>query len=222
MAERGAHEALAQQVEARVIAAAEAGQAMATSDTNAGTPGDAAEAAMQASAAAHANQATNANNGAQASNGAPAQPASGAAQAKEVDIWEGIPDEPDGTDANDPWGGLPAPWQPLPDWLTASTSVGTPQAPSWPTSWGDSGSATAGSGSAGAAPAGAVSGSGGTGSGGGAQFAPRDRSPEDVQVGPSTASHGQPAKVEPNLDVLAQQVYSILKKRISAERRRFG
>ncbi len=103
------------------------------------------------------------------------------------------------------WGNLPAPWEPLPDWMAtpAESSVGAPQPASQP----QSSSAPA------RAPSANTSGT---------QRAERGRSlPADVGEAPP-AHIREIVAPEPDLDLLAQQVHSILKRRLAAERRRFG
>src|SRR6185312_9595617 len=125
------------------------------------------------------------------------------------------------------WGNLPAPWEPLPDWLTspsdklesaaetqagpalqqpgAQTWAGPAVAPSTP------GRAPSASSAAASAPTAGV------------QRAERGRALPAVE---SETVHAQPAHEgsapEPDLDALAQQVHTILKRRLAAERRRFG
>lgn len=99
------------------------------------------------------------------------------------------------------WGGLPAPWEPMPAW---------PAAPSMPAP--DAGffgavPPPAGAPGAEAAPAPAA-----------AQRAETGRSlPEESD---SERAHEQAPAPAPDLDALARQVYDILKRRIAAERRR--
>ncbi len=104
------------------------------------------------------------------------------------------------------WGDLPAPWEPLPDWMTTPTdsSVSAPQSASQPQ---PSSSAAA------RAPSVDTPGT---------QRAERGRSlPAETEE--SSPAHIQEAgNPEPDLDQLAQQVHAILKRRLAAERRRFG
>ena len=103
------------------------------------------------------------------------------------------------------WGNLPAPWEPLPDWMVtpAEPSVGGPQSAPQP----QSSSASARAPSANTP---------------GTQRAERGRSlPAEVEEAPSAHAR-EIAAPEPDLDLLAQQVHAILKRRLAAERRRFG
>jgi hypothetical protein len=101
------------------------------------------------------------------------------------------------------WGGLPAPWEPMPDF------VGT--APAW-TPFPDTGPDSAG---------GRSDATGAAGGGVAVHRAASDRS-EAAAVGPAQAGPGSGEKGEPapDLDALARQVYAILRRRIAAERRR--
>ena len=103
------------------------------------------------------------------------------------------------------WGNLPAPWEPLPDWMAtpAESSIGGPQPASQP----QSSSAPARTPSSNTR---------------GTQRAERGRSlPAEVEE--SSPAHAREiAAPEPDLDQLAQQVHAILKRRLAAERRRFG
>ena len=129
----------------------------------------------------------------------------------------------------DTWGGLPAPWEPLPDWLVASTATESitpmPAISSQPsstahlageieskTSLADGGGDRGGDGHARGTP-------------GPVQRAGRERSADmeqEAQMAISSPSFpADPAKVpEPDLDVLARQVYAHLKRRLEVERRR--
>lgn len=113
------------------------------------------------------------------------------------------------------WGNLPAPWEPLPEWLATMPEsagmippplaelpiVSAPPAPMLATSTNLSEGAPA------------------------IQRAGLERSleePESENVG-ATGSHSQsePARVpEPDLDAMAQQVYALLKRRLGVEQRR--
>jgi hypothetical protein len=83
------------------------------------------------------------------------------------------------------------------------------------------GSASFGGGASGNAGGGGDSGSGSNGGSGGgaAQFAETSRSLEAPAAPPTAAANTQ-QPAPPDLDALAHQVYSILKRRLSAERRR--
>ncbi len=112
---------------------------------------------------------------------------------------------PSRPDTRPVWGNLPAPWEPLPDWMAAPTgsSVGAPQPASQP----QSSSATSRTPSADTP---------------GTQRAERGRSlPADIEE-PSRTHMQETAAPEPDLDLLAQQVHAILKRRLAAERRRIG
>ena len=119
--------------------------------------------------------------------------------------------------ARDVWSGLPAPWEPLPDWLAASpvdvaaparhgdapriTMPTPPAAPvaSLPSS----------------APPGAHLAAQGRDLGGEAEEAAASVSPP---LPPPADEHAP----EPDLDALARQVHAILRRRLAAERRREG
>ncbi|HEX5441949.1 MAG TPA: hypothetical protein VFW76_13755, partial [Ktedonobacterales bacterium] len=106
------------------------------------------------------------------------------------------------------WGNLPAPWEPLPDWMaapaepSASAPQPAPQAHPRPAS----------SASARAPAANTPS----------TQRAERGRSLPTEAEESSPAHTREIAAPEPDLDQLAQQVHAILKRRLAAERRRFG
>jgi hypothetical protein len=132
----------------------------------------------------------------------------------------------------DPWGGLPAPWEPLPDWMHAdSTSsaangsngvslqdvLGLASGPTRLTTGGSNGHG-GDNGQSGGDGGGAFDGGGASSSA--AHFAEESRS---IQSADSPGAAPQPpaqAQVAPDLDGLAQQVYAILKRRLAAERRR--
>ena len=130
---------------------------------------------------------------------------------------------PSPTETRPVWGNLPAPWEPLPDWLTVTDGApGTaPEgrqparpAPAIPPS------ASALSASTSSAPGGTLSRSA---TAPGTQRAERGRatpSPASEMAHSATAHEG--VAPEPDLDALAQQVHAILKRRLAAERRRFG
>lgn len=115
----------------------------------------------------------------------------------------------------DAWGGLPAPWEPLPDWLAAS-----PVDVAAPAGHGDAPLITTPARSTAlvaSLPASAPP---------GAHLAVqgRDLAGEADEAAtssplPSPADERAP---EPDLDALARQVHAILKRRLAAERRREG
>lgn len=115
------------------------------------------------------------------------------------------PDVPPEQEAPFAWNGLPAPWEPLPDWLMAAAPAfdadPPPAAPppaivSAPTSVTPSG-----------APA--------------VQLAEIGRELETPPRPPAQDTPAQtPAAPPPDLDQLARQVYTIVKQRLAAERRR--
>ena len=165
-------------------------------------------------------------------------------------------------DSNDPWGGLPAPWEPLPGWFTpqgpqnAPESFGTQSGPNrrnGDTHFAENGNgnigATAGGGSnsrfggganyggwgnssnggwggsSGGGGGGNSSGGDSGGGGGGGQMAESSRGLDfsfiERELPPTgEGAHTQPLGPEPNLDALAHQVYTILKRRLAAESRR--
>jgi len=101
------------------------------------------------------------------------------------------------------WNGLPAPWEPLPDWAMAPAVA--PVAPTF----------------------------GVVAPGAAAPFAPVAPMPQLAEEGhaseggspataPASAPHDPNAPVEPDLDALARQVYGILKRRLALERRNAG
>lgn len=129
------------------------------------------------------------------------------------------------------WGGLPAPWEPLPDWLASSTPTdgfeqfaGTPQTrpslPSLPTGSGNGQGETHSNSPASAA----------GGKTGGGQAAPtaqragleRSLHGDGTQTPRQEAIPQQQSEPEPDLDKLARQVYAVLKRRLDVERRRMS
>ena len=108
------------------------------------------------------------------------------------------------------WGGLPAPWEPLPDWMSTPTgeSISSALTPA-PDTYDISLPPT-------------LSGSDQVAA---VQRAGDERSLDDAASSGPARMNEVPAaesvkQVEPDLDAMAQQVYSILKRRLSAERRR--
>ena len=126
--------------------------------------------------------------------------------------------------ASDSWGGLPAPWEPLPDWLLSSVTtedsghtVVAPQQPQVAHVGGEAGSGLSepygGSGT--------WNGSGPSDTG--VQRAGMERSLGEEEQMTASAEHPVPGTTkapEPDLDMLARQVYSLLKRRLEVERRR--
>jgi hypothetical protein len=135
--------------------------------------------------------------------------------------------------AEDPWGGLPAPWEPLPEWMTvprplmnadgdyingntAEAATAGVLTSSYPAANGSPSPAASNGAPSSGAPSSAAW------SGAMPQFAESTRSLEPAAGAPAPAAAAAGAVVEPDLDALAHQVYSILKRRLSAERRRLG
>jgi hypothetical protein len=105
------------------------------------------------------------------------------------------------------WGGLPAPWEPLPEWFTAMGGGSMGATPSVPQTF-----AAEGQGNAGA-----------MGSQAAIQFAEttRSASAESSDEGGHATEHGhRDAQPAPDLDQMAKQVYEIIKRRLTNERRR--
>jgi hypothetical protein len=116
----------------------------------------------------------------------------------------------DDADSISRWGSLPAPWEPLPDWV--HTSIAEPQAPV-ETFASESSIPTTEAVAPTAAPA--------------VQRAPAERSldTDEAPAAPDTPSTTDSEKEEDeevDLDRLARQVYTILKQRLATERRRVG
>jgi len=107
----------------------------------------------------------------------------------------------------DEWGGLPAPWEPLPDWVTTiSESHSSPTVSS-------AGLAAASSATMSA--------------GGGEEAVPIQRAEEGRPVAEGNQQAAAPApgaaaekQAPPDLDALARQVYDVLRRRLGAEQRR--
>ncbi|MGE5730922.1 MAG: hypothetical protein ACM37U_03215, partial [Gemmatimonas sp.] len=118
-----------------------------------------------------------------------------------------------------PWGGLPAPWEPLPEALSQMSAPSVNGA--------EPGIAATLNGGDGFAPATSPPATAPTAAPAAApvQAAARDRSIADqTAAAPAAAAAGQaignpPA---PDIDALARQVYDVLKRRLAAERRRGG
>jgi hypothetical protein len=126
---------------------------------------------------------------------------------------------PQRAEARDPWGGLPAPWEPLPEWLTsvpddavetALESSAITSGLGMPRPYAPPASAGADAPSAATAPV--------------VHRAAADRTVPDASASgvgdvPAAGQHGEPT---PDLEALAQQVHAVLKRRLAAERRREG
>jgi hypothetical protein len=227
-------EAAARRVEGRVIAAAEA----AVGPFSAAAPGAAAplfrgpeDSLTAAQLAASARAAASGDTDLHAA--PPLSPREGE-QVLVAPPWNLEPTAHDQADTDDAWGGLPAPWQPLPAWLTspnafvttadtAGLNIGHGSASDGNGSDG-AGTGAAGGGaytSGGYTGGGDTGGGGAAGGGGGAHFAETDRA-VDVPAAQHTATPGGQQAVEPDLDALAHQVYTILKRRLASERRRLS
>jgi hypothetical protein len=127
-------------------------------------------------------------------------------------------------DRTRPWGNLPAPWEPLPAWMTtpsalaapappfvpaASSVPASPPAPAAPAPAAISAPAVVGAAPQPAAPA--------------VQRAAQSRTLEQPTAPePSPAPPPAAEQVAPDLDALARQVYAVLKRRLATERRREG
>ncbi len=119
------------------------------------------------------------------------------------------PTAPSNTPPNtDIWNGLPAPWEAMPNLRTNTSDFVTVIAPG---SVGSSDSTT----STGFAPVADAPNSA-------VQLAESDRPAENPDNQPAGAAGGQPHPPVQDMDLLAQQVYEILKRRLSSERRREG
>jgi len=111
-------------------------------------------------------------------------------------------DEPDTL----PWGGLPAPWEPLPDVVTHMQSQ-----------TGEEGTALAGASESFASTAPVVEFT----TAPAVQAAAQDRSVhEPAAADAATKPSGSGSSPAPDVDALARQVYDVLKRRLAAERRR--
>ena len=106
--------------------------------------------------------------------------------------------------AAEDWGGLPAPWEPFPEWVTSMQGSAPIPNATVQSGRGDFSSLAL------PAPA-ALS----------VERAEIGRSLEEEKPAGSSAVQLEPAKsVAPDLDLLAKQVYTVLKRRLEAERRR--
>jgi hypothetical protein len=103
------------------------------------------------------------------------------------------------------WGGLPAPWEPLPGWLASPAPDASPM-PANVTLLPVAAPALAP-----VAPLPQLAEQGREGDGDSAVSEPAPPPPQDA-----------PAPAEPDLDALARQVYALLKRRLALERRSFG
>lgn len=119
---------------------------------------------------------------------------------------------PDGSASSAVWGELPAPWEPLPVWASQpSVEPGAAPASMSSAAVSTSSAPVAGGGGDAAAPA--------------AQAASIDRSMADIprEEHRADAAPNQPEEAPPlDLDMLAQHVYGMVKRRLATERRRFG
>jgi hypothetical protein len=103
--------------------------------------------------------------------------------------------------ADDRWGGLPAPWEPMPAWLVSPPPAGPPP--------------------------GRLGGGGSTPPpGNGVMRAESGRPAAEAAVAAQPAAPAAPGTQQtpapPDLDALAQQVFAIVKQRLAAERQRIG
>ncbi len=124
----------------------------------------------------------------------------------------------------DAWGGLPAPWEPLPDWLVTAPAMAESSTPahvvtSQPLSdvYGVGGNPViqlnAHQGDEGVM-------AGDTSGNSGVQRAGKERSLDGEEEQTETSQPAATRVPEPNMDELARQVYTLLKRRLDAERRR--
>jgi hypothetical protein len=128
---------------------------------------------------------------------------------------ESVPSTGIGGDDHDvsPWGGLPAPWEPLPEALTRMTASPT------------NGVGAAVESSVAVGPALAASPAIAPAAPAPVQAAARDRTLAEQPASGTAASsggHATGASPAPNIDALARQVYDVLKRRLAAEKRRGG
>jgi len=107
--------------------------------------------------------------------------------------------------AHAPWGGLPAPWEPLPELGVTPLGMTADDDGAAHSNVSD---ANGGGTEAGATAAGPV------------QAAARDRSLPAERSGEPATAHGGSHGQAPDIDTLARQVYDVLKRRLAAERRR--
>ena len=118
----------------------------------------------------------------------------------------------------DEWGGLPTPWEPMPDWLAPATTASFGAAPA-------SNGTTTTSSNAPLASMSTPSMATADSAAPVVQTAPANRSSESNETHATASSPGgdeHKGAVEPDLDALARQVYGVLKRRLAAERRRLG
>jgi hypothetical protein len=125
-----------------------------------------------------------------------------------------LPSQQPASPAQDPggvWSGLPAPWQPLPGWVTSAwgESAGLDQAAGH-NSTATSASQSAASNAAADAATPAF------------QLAEQDRSIENSAPAAPASAAPAAAPAPMDMDALAKQVYAALKQRLAAERRRLG
>ena len=132
----------------------------------------------------------------------------------------GTPDPVSATSRSqrDAWGGLPAPWEPLPDWMVPSLNnvqaTTIPQMNTGGNGTQRTSEAYASNGSTDAWTAGMPGNSG-------VQRAGLERSSSEEDAQPATSTPPDTVKApEPDLDALARQVYTLLKRRMAVEYRR--
>jgi hypothetical protein len=120
--------------------------------------------------------------------------------------------------AQSEWGGLPAPWEPLPQWVMDATS-GAPAQPSVGAAM-----PNMSAGAADAAPpfAAASSATPAAAPSAGTYAAEPDRGVAANESATPERPQQEQAPPAPDLDLLARQVYAMLKQRLATERRRLG
>jgi hypothetical protein len=110
---------------------------------------------------------------------------------------------PDAPMKSAPWGALPAPWQPLPEFVTRARSAGSLHTAASPPENGDSSDVTASVTST-------VD----------ARFAEHGLGSTGEEPAHAEAPGDSDADGAPDIDALARQVYAVLRRRLAAERRR--
>ncbi|GAB4114112.1 MAG: hypothetical protein OHK0050_18080 [Roseiflexaceae bacterium] len=120
--------------------------------------------------------------------------------------------------ASSEWGGLPAPWEPFPQWVVDATNVAqpSPAAASPNTALPADNPAPASPTVPGVAPTPSAAPSAGV-----YAAEPERRVAANESATPDRAEQEQEAPT-PDLDLLARQVYEMLKQRLATERRRLG